>query len=124
MTRTRRRIVRPLLLAATAASSILFAGHHSADLVQLAAAHSCELGTMMINPCADLDTSNVTDLRGAPISFDLDAIVEIGDADVDADVWRCLQSGPHTDELEGHAVSTTRLALGSCDPFGWVGGDV
>jgi hypothetical protein len=80
--------------------------------------------TMTINPCAELDTSQVIDMRGTPVEVgDLNEIVAVATDDgAPADLVACwIANGAHGDPTDGsETLYATRLVIEACSPIGWV----
>lgn len=95
---------------------------HTVELAGLVAHNAC--ADMSINACAELDTSAVTDTRGASVPVgDLHEIVAVATDDgAPADLVACwIANGAVGDPTDGsETLYASRLVIDGCNPIGWV----
>lgn len=111
------------LLRSTFLSACLLAGLGAGYAVdRMPTANAC--ATMSFSPCAELDTTQVIDMRGAPAEIgDLHEIVAVATDDgAPADLVACwIANGAVGDPADGsETLYASRLVIDSCNPIGWV----
>lgn len=126
MTTTRHPIatrLAQLALIAGAAALVGSLSDYAPALVRLAVTtDACT--DMTFNSCAELDTTQVIDLRGEPVPVgDLNEIVAVAiDDGAPADLVACwIANGAVGDPTDGsETLYASRLVIDGCSPIGWV----
>lgn len=116
-----RRLAQ-LALIAGAAALVGSLSDYAPSLVLAATTDACT--DMTFNPCAELDTTQVIDMRGAPVEIgDLNEIVAVAiDDGAPADLVACwIANGAVGDPDDGsETLYASRLVIDGCSPIGWV----
>lgn len=115
--------IAQLALIAGAAALVGSLSDYAPSLVHLASTtDACT--DMTFNSCAELDTTQVIDMRGAPADIgDLNEIVAVAiDDGAPADLVACwIANGAVGDPDDGtETLYASRLIIDACNPIGWV----